>query len=108
MTDELPAIRDHFDHQLAAIRALVEAGSAKNDANHHMQVAAIANVGRDLSELKADVRTQNGRVGKLETEMAYMKGQKSGSSGMYSALLAAVGAATGAAGVVLAIALAGR
>lgn len=108
MTDEMPAIRDHFDNQIAALRSLVEASAAKQDANHHMQVAAIANVGRDLSEVKGDVKHQNGRVGKLETDVAFIKGQKSGAGGTFTAIVTAISAAAGAGGVLLAAAMAGR
>ena len=98
VSDELPAVREHFDNQLSTIRSLVESAKAQMEANHHTQVAQMSGLGRDISEVKADVKAQNSRVGKLEVEVAYMKGQRSGGSAMYTALLAALGALLGAVG----------
>lgn len=103
MGEELPLIRDHFDNQLSVIRSLVEAAVAKQEVNHLAIASDIARVGRDIAEVKSDVKTQNGRVGRLETDVAYMKGQQSGGSVVFNSLLAAFGALLGAVGTALAL-----
>jgi hypothetical protein len=103
MSDDAHALREHFDTQLAAIRSLVEVSNANQNANHITMVAQVATISRDIGEVKNDVKTQNGRVGKIEIEQSYMKGQKSGSNGMFNALLAAFGAVLGAVGTAIAI-----
>ena len=105
---ELPQITQHFDNQLAALRSLVEAATAKQDANHMSLVAELARVARDVAEVRADVKTQNSRMSKAEQEIAYMKGQRSGGSAMYTAFLAAISSVAGAGSVILGLALMGR
>jgi hypothetical protein len=101
MAEELPAITAHFDAQLKAIQSLVEAAQSRQDANYHALSAEIARVARDVMEVKSDVKAQNGRVGKLEVEMAYMRGQKSGGGAMYNALMVGIGTLLGALGAMV-------
>lgn len=108
VSEELPIIRDHFDNQLAQIRLLVEASNSRQEANHLAIVAEIARIGRDITEVKSDVKAQNGRVGKLEVEMAYAKGQRTGSTATTNLIVAILALIAGGGGTAIALAMAGR
>ena len=117
MDNQIPALQQHFDGQIAGLRAMFEAMSQRVEAHHTTQVTQIVNVANTLAEVKGDVKAQNGRVTRgedsmksvqghvatLRDELAYIKGQRSGGNGAYSALMAAIGALVGAAGVAIAI-----
>ena len=115
--DQIPALQHHFDVQLAGLRAMVEGLSQRVEAHNTTQVTQIATIAHTLAEVKGDVKAQNGRVtrgedsmkslqehvAKSRDELAYIKGQRSGGNGVYNALMAAIGALVGAAGVAIAI-----
>ena len=115
--DQIPALQHHFDGQLAGLRLMVEGLAQRVEVHNTAQVAQIATVAHTLAELKGDVKAQNGRVTRGEDsmkalqdhvarsrdELSYIKGQRSGGNGAYNALMAAIGALVGAAGVAIAI-----
>jgi septal ring factor EnvC (AmiA/AmiB activator) len=118
MSDDARALQTHFDGQLAGIRGMVEALSARVESHHTTQVMQIGNMASTLAEVKGDVKAQNGRVTRgedatkslqdqvssLRDRISTIEGQRSGGSGVYTAIMAGIGALVGAAAVALAIA----
>jgi hypothetical protein len=101
MSEELPLIRQHFDMQLNAIKALVETAQAQQSANHHQQMAII-------SEVKADVKIQNGRLIKVESDQAYAKGRSEGSRTSTNLIITILALVAGSGGTLVAVVMAGR